>query len=265
MDRLVKKIFFPCLILFVISNNISLAIIPDLSDLDISGSDKSGSGLSEQKSSVHPFVVMSDGKKTGAIPIEEFLKVAMKNATQNGTQKDFQDILGAKQNLGKESFQDLINTALKDSFVVDMLKESAKESGKAIKSIAKSVIKGIAVGVTMGIVLLIGGAIVWQVLVVPVYCKGPGPTIASWMPVSDYWQWGEDGICRNYVSQENNVLIQESKLKHVAQLISQNISNVVLPDGSVNRNIPGYCKIEDGEIVWCDKSLCKIDKNIRGC
>ena len=227
-------------------------------------------------------VMMSDGKESKAVSIEEFFKVALKDAGEKNNKEEFANILRIKQNLDREALQassgngggnriaglssmrNSINSVFKDSFVVDALAECFKGSGQAIKSVAKSVIKGITVGATMGVVLLIGGAVVWQVLVIPAYCKGPGPVIADWLPVSDYWGSGEDGVCQSSV-QSNKILAQEVKLKRAAEIISASVPAVVLPDGSFNPEIPGYCKVSNGKVVWCDKSLCQIDKNIRGC
>jgi hypothetical protein len=228
------------------------------------------------------FVMMSDGKESKAVSIEEFFKVALKDAGKKNNKEEFENILRIKQNLDREALQassgngggnrvavvssmrNSINSVFKDSFVVDTLAECFKGSGQAVKSVAKSVIKGVTVGATMGVVLLIGGAIVWQILVIPAYCKGPGPVIADWLPVSDYWGSGEDGVCQSS-AQSNKILSQEVKLKRAAEIISASVPAVVLPDGSFNPEIPGYCKVENGKVIWCDKSLCQIDKNIRGC
>jgi len=235
-----------------------------------------------QNAASNKFVMMSDGKESKAVSIEEFFKVALKDAGKKNNKEEFENILRIKQNLDREALQassgngmgnrfpivgsmrNSINSVFKDSFVVDTLTECFKDSGQAVKSVAKSVIKTIATGATMGVVLLIGGAIVWQILIIPTYCKGPGPVIADWLPVSDYWGSGEDGVCQSSV-QSNKILAQEVKLKRAAAIISASVPAVVLPDGSFNPEIPGYCKVENGKAIWCDKSLCQIDKNIRGC
>lgn len=231
------------------------------------------------------FIMMSDGKESNAVSIEEFLKIVLKDAGQSNNKEEFEKILKIKQKLDMEesgarleeqgnkrsanlssmanSMRNSMNSAFKDSFVVDTLTECFKSSGQSLKLLAKSVIKSVANGATMGVVLLIGGALVWQFLVIPAYCKGPGPVIADWIPgVPDYWGSGTDGMCHNSV---NKILAQEVKLKRAAEIISANVPDVVLPDGSVNPDIPGYCKIDNGKVLWCDKSLCDIDSNIRGC
>ena len=226
------------------------------------------------------FAMISDGKETKAVSFEELLKIALKDAGAKKNKEEVESLINLKQKLDLEALQDSgnngganplsvansmrnsMNAAFKDSFIVDTLTECFKGSKQSVKSLAKSVIKGVAIGATMGVVLLIGGAIVWQVLVIPVYCKGPGPVIADWLPVPDYWGSGEDGVCHNSA---NKILAQEVKLKRAAELISASVPAVVLPDGSLNPDIPGYCKVVNGEVIWCDKSLCDIDSNIRGC
>lgn len=228
------------------------------------------------------FVMMSDGKETKAVSIEEFFKIALKEAGEKNNKEEFANILRIKQNLDREvlqasssngggnrspnvgSMRNSINSAFKDSFIVDTLTECFKSSGQAVKSVAKSVIKGIMGGATMGVVLLVGGAIAWQLLVIPAYCNGPWPMIADWLPVSEYWGSGEAGVCKSFV-QSNKILAQEINLKRAAEIISNSIPAVVLPDGSLNPEVPGYCKVDNGKVIWCDKSLCNIDKNIRGC
>ena len=269
------KVFFAALFLISCEDKLFSAIQNQVQD-----------PVQSQDSALYPFVMMSDGKKSKTVPIEEFFKIVLKDAGKKQDKETFENILRLKQNLAREDLQvsleesgnngganrlsvigsmrNSINAVFKDSFIVDTLAECFKGAGQSVKSIAKSVIKGVAIGATMGVVILIGGAIAWQVLIIPAYCKGPGPAIASWLPVSDYWTWGEDGICNSY-AQSNKVLAQESKLKQTAEIISKNVPAVILPDGSFNTNIPGYCKIDDGKVIWCDKSLCKIDSDLRGC
>ncbi len=238
--------------------------------------------IQTQNVASNKFVMMSDGKESKAVSVEDFFKIALKDAGKKNNKEEFENILRIKQNLDRESLlvpsnnsggngvsstssmRKSINSAFKDSFVVETLTECFKSSGQAVKAVAKSVIKGITVGATMGVVLLVGGAIAWQLLVIPAYCKGPGPIIADWLPVSDYWGSGEDGVCKSSV-QSNKILAQEIKLKRAAEIISNSIPAVVLPDGSLNPDVPGYCKVNNGKVIWCDKSLCEIDKNIRGC
>ncbi len=234
-----------------------------------------------QDAALHPVVMMSDGKESKVVPMEEFLKVALEDAGKMKNKEEFQNVLNLKRSLDRGvlpsrpdglaelsdqrsanglpstgSVGNWIRSAFKDSFVVDTLKESLQGVGQSLKSLSKSVIKGVAVGATMGVVLLIGGAIVWQLLIIPAYCNGPGPLIADWIPgISERWGSGKNGICN---AQLNKISAQEAQLKQAAKLISNSVPAVVLPDGS----FAGYCEI-DGTL--CDPSLCAIDKNLRGC
>lgn len=242
------------------------------------------------------FIMMSDGIKTSALPVEDFLKIVKNDAGDEGLKL-------LKSQKSGISLPAVFKDTLKDSFVVDTVKESFSGSTQAIKSVAKYIVKNIFVGVTLGVVMLIGGTIAWQYVVIPAYCKGPFPTGAKVFGLSRYW-YGADGICEDYsknndpididhyselryalaggpIQSESDVAAIPSKLLQMAQIasssggdldqISRASGSEIVPYQNPDRvsqiyeiQLPGYCKVQKNGNIWCDKSLCSIHHLI-GC